>query len=207
LGEYFCASSWTSETSIIGVSDALLSLAQSRFKHVFTKFQALKVVDYRLIIVLDPDLIVFKNVDDLFGFTSSSAIFRGNESRPCREQRLGETYFSKEGEHRGGLNAGVMEVNGQMLRELKDCVKVRVTTGPKQDYLSDYYRGKWLSLHHKYNFHPNQLKYVYKQLELEYCCERQQALEDVATYHFSTDQKLRDFLFARGGTFDDSLGN
>jgi lipopolysaccharide biosynthesis glycosyltransferase len=182
LGEYFCASSWTSETSIIGVSDALLSLAQSRFKHVFTKFQALKVVDYRLIIVLDPDLIVFKNAGDLFGFTSSSAIFRGNESRPCREQRLGETYFSKEGEHRGSLNAGVMEVNGQMLLELKDCVKVRVTTGPKQDYLSDYYRGKWLSLHHKYHFHPNQLKYLY-------------------------NQKLRDFLFARGGTFDDSLGN
>ena len=165
------------------------------------------MVDYRLIIVLDPDLMVLKNVDDLFGFTSPSAIFRGNESRPFREQRPGETYFSKEGEHRGNLNAGVMEVNGQMLRELKDCVKVRVTTGTKQDYLSDYYRGKWLRLHRKYNFHPNQLKYVYKQLELKYCCERQQALEDVATYHFSTDQKLRDFLFARGGTFDDSLGN
>ena len=98
-----------------------------------------------------------------------------------------------------------LEEYGQMLRELKDCVKVRVTTAPKQDFLTDYYRGKWLSLPLKYNFHPNQLKYVYKQVELEYCCERRQALEDVAMYHFSTNQKLRDFFFARGGTSDDSL--
>jgi hypothetical protein len=40
-------------------------------------------VVYRLIIVLDVDLMDLKDVDEPFSFTAPSIIFRGNESLPC----------------------------------------------------------------------------------------------------------------------------
>ena len=92
-----------------------------------------------------------------------------------------------------------------MLTGVCSFVHVRVTTASNQDFLTDYYMGKWLSFHLKHIFHLNLLKYVYKQVELECSCERRQALEYVDTYHLSTNQKLRDFLVARGGTLNDSL--
>jgi hypothetical protein len=39
-------------------------------------------------IVLDLELMVLKDVDELFRFTAPSVIVRGNESLSCTEQRL-----------------------------------------------------------------------------------------------------------------------
>eukprot|EP00927_Polykrikos_kofoidii_P029496 TRINITY_DN25504_c0_g1_i1.p1 TRINITY_DN25504_c0_g1~~TRINITY_DN25504_c0_g1_i1.p1 ORF type:complete len:1044 (+),score=174.76 TRINITY_DN25504_c0_g1_i1:63-3194(+) len=141
--------------------------ARSRFKAVFTKLQALSCTEYDKVLMLDLDMLIRRNVDDLFSLPAPAAMKRasGKEQPPHGGIFRGEDLWRT---HRddmcSGINAGVMllepckKVYERMVAEIKDPQHPEHvgTYGPEQDYLSRFYcafmGATWTHLHARYNY-------------------------------------------------------
>ena len=56
-----------------------------RFQRVFTKLSVMKLTEYEKVVLLDADMLVVRNVDEIFGFQAPAGFMRG-----CRDYRPGE---------------------------------------------------------------------------------------------------------------------
>ena len=62
-----------------------------RFQRVFTKLSVMKLTEYEKVVLLDADMLVLRNVDEIFGFRAPAGFMRGwRDYRP--EVRPPETY-------------------------------------------------------------------------------------------------------------------
>eukprot|EP00927_Polykrikos_kofoidii_P000990 TRINITY_DN10362_c0_g1_i1.p1 TRINITY_DN10362_c0_g1~~TRINITY_DN10362_c0_g1_i1.p1 ORF type:complete len:1105 (-),score=146.40 TRINITY_DN10362_c0_g1_i1:159-3473(-) len=191
------------ETNHVKVNPSRLDRCEERFHDVFTKLRALELTEFAKIVVLDLDILVRRNIDDLFAFEAPAAVFRGNANVPDGQKRRGETLFKRNGERRGGINAGVMvlEPSQEEFSRLEFALREREhpsfssTTGPEQDLLTEWYTDKWTKLHVKYNYQLHQLSHLVGQLPSGACCDRWGLYEEIHVLHFSGNYAPHDFLF------------
>ena len=160
---------------------------------VFTKLRAFELVEFEKIVLLDLDILILRDVDDLFCFETPAAVFRGHDN----EQGPGSVP-SKNG--KSGINAGVMVLQPSRSEFLRIVVHLqkagRATTAPEQDYLSDWFRGEWKSLPVKYNYQLHQLKYIEDRTPRGDNFERANIpYEEIKIAHFSGCYGPHDYLF------------
>ena len=182
------------------VHESRLKGSDKRFAGVFTKLRALEQTEFSKVILMDLDTIVVQSIDELFGYTAPSALFRGNEYAAAGTKRAGETLFNKgTGSPRGGINAGVMLL-APSSEDFQQCSRrIRqpgpATSAPEQDFLSicDMYIGKWAKLPVKYNWQPHQLRYIPSWMEQNQG-ERRIPIEQISVFHFSGEVCPRDYF-------------
>ena len=147
----------------------------NRFRGVFTKLQALSLIEYKKIVVVDADLLVRHNVDELFDVPAPAALRRGASGNTKTSQAMRGFIRRSTGKLAGGINAGVMvlEPNVQdhttVLGEMNlvneeggDSVvefKGRGSAMPDQDYLTRFYKDEWRALGVEFNFQLHQLAF------------------------------------------------
>jgi len=179
------------------VDESRLKGVDARFQNVFTKIRCWEQVQFTKICIMDLDIVVTRNIDEIFAFQAPAALFRGNASSTIGEHRDSATLYSKQtGEQQGGINAGVMliEPNLDEFNNMAGLLrnKGRATAAPEQDFLSLQFHDRWQRLPVKYNWQPHQLKFI--QMRGLEDTERQKT-EEIAVYHFSGEVSPRDFLF------------
>jgi hypothetical protein len=146
----------------------------SRFSGVFTKLQALELVAYDKIIMLDIDIVVLQNVDHLFDLPAPAALWRGQAQTKEHGFPIdGRTFFGGPDEdwgQTGGINAGVMILAPDSSLHARALYEVQAPMhperipggGPEQDYLSRFFAPYWTHLSALYNF---QLHHIFFALE------------------------------------------
>jgi len=157
-----------------GVSP-LYNHGEPRFDGVFTKLQAMGLVEYEKVLMLDIDTLVLRSIDSLFELPAPAAMARGPGSGYRHGERIDGRVFFRGSTGGGlsswgqawGINAGVMlwrpdeAERKQMLSEVLDTnhpSHVR-GNGPEQDYLSRYWASSWSHIGAEYNFQLHQLYY------------------------------------------------
>lgn len=150
-----------------------------RFEKVFTKLNGLGLVEFEKIVMMDIDMLVVKNIDDLFDLPAPAAMKRGMTSMQWWGQKHGEAIDGRPFFCGGGLgkyswgqgtgiNAGVMlwrpdqELLDAMLEEVAVAdhpAHVR-SNGPEQDFLSRYWAdAPWTQVGVEYNYQLHQMFY------------------------------------------------
>jgi len=147
-----------------------------RFDKVFTKLRGMQLTDFEKIVMMDIDLLVLKNIDDLFDLHAPAAMRRGmnDTSWPYKhgDKLDGRRFFlgkaaSKYSWGQGtGINAGVMlwqpsdAVFEQMAGEIAEINHPEHVrgNGPEQDYLSRFWAdAPWTHISVEYNFQLHQM--------------------------------------------------
>ena len=174
---------------------------EQRFRGVFNKLQAWQQTEFHKVVLLDLDILVVRNIDELFAFKAPSALPRGNFDSAVGSTRKGDTLFNKKtGRVQGGINAGVIVLEPRQkdfhhmqmqLREEGDA-----TNAPEQDYLStaDILIDKWNKLHAKYNWQPHQLRHLVGRFTDKRSVERNMEISEISVFHFSGAVSPRDFF-------------
>lgn len=156
----------------------------SRFQEVFTKLQALSLVDFDKVLMLDNDLTVRRNIDNLFDLQAPAALKRpGGYDQPQHGQRFRASMLWKwrrlekadsaqsidvDGwryDMMSGINAGVMlfrpdkAVYQRMLAEIRDDDHPEHLGcyGPEQEYLGRFFSAfgpGWTHMDSRYNYQP-----------------------------------------------------
>lgn len=173
----------------ININPTILIKEDTRFRDVFTKLQALSLVQYDKIILLDLDMIVARNIDHLFKLRPPSACLKRfyvpygkliPKHMICRNDQLV-----------GSINAGLMllEPDQDELESIKKEVlenkELRKYRYPEQDYLSLRYCGDWTSITFNYNFQFGLTDRVRK-------CKYK--IEDIYVIHYSSSHKPWNYL-------------
>ena len=204
------------ETDHVDVAPARLTRCEDRFCGTFTKIRALELTMFEKIVVLDLDMIVLKNCDDIFALPAPAAVHRGN-SGTIPGLRDSKTMFDRDGERRGGINAGVMllKPDQQVFRraelELGDPShpSIRAETAPEQEYITELYMATgWHTLPVKYNWQPKQMVHLVGRIGPGEECERRMPIDEIYIVHFSGVVGPQDYLFDAGySDFGDFLNN
>jgi len=126
----------------------------TRFRDVFTKLEALKLVQYDKIIMMDIDMCVIKNMDELFDLEPPCAVLRHKILK--HGEKINTSYIYRKGKFVAGINAGIMLLKPS-IKEYNDIINDLQKDGetyknPEQDYLSLRYNGKWTNISFSYNF-------------------------------------------------------
>ena len=172
-----------------------------RFRHVFTKLSVMKLTEYDKVLMLDADMLVIRNVDELFGFPAPAGFMRGTDDYRPSEIRPPETIRAIDGRVVGGINAGVVllePVEGEyerMFGELQSSAMrrdLKNSRGPEQDFLTLFYKSRWSGLHPKYNYQLHQIL-------LNPWGERMRiGWDDISILHFSAELKPSSFWLSVG---------
>ncbi|CAE7568867.1 unnamed protein product [Symbiodinium pilosum] len=179
---------------------------EDRFAKVFTKLNGLALTEYEKVLMMDIDLLVRRNIDDLFELTPPAALRRGmNEVFLGHGQMVdGRRFFLGTDKSMPrwswgqgtGINAGVMlwrpdqAVLDQMLDELTEPNHPEHVkgNGPEQDYLSRFWAdAPWTYIGVEYNFQLHQMFFALHPERANYA-ERSvllQTPEEIRVVHFS----------------------
>jgi len=139
-----------------------------RFAHVFTKLNALSLVSYHKVILLDTDLLIRHSIDDLFMRQAPAAVRRHAMGKYVDFTEIDGTDFFRDGSLQGGINAGVvlLEPSAKVLETMKCQLKtgavpggVVFNAGPEQDYLTLFYMADWKTLGIEWNFQLHQISF------------------------------------------------
>ncbi len=181
-----------------------LFMPNSRFRGVFTKLHAWSLTEFERVILLDLDLLILRNIDELFELRAPAALWQ-----QCSAQVHGEPVSAPspwKGYHptepwgkAGCVNGGVVLLQPDwttfehMLKEV-ECVEhpehIR-TTSPEQDYFTRYFwhTPGWTHLGVEFNFQLHQAA-LWLPVRGNYSCARTTALfEDLRVIHFSAHPK------------------
>eukprot|EP00931_Biecheleriopsis_adriatica_P036417 TRINITY_DN20981_c0_g1_i2.p1 TRINITY_DN20981_c0_g1~~TRINITY_DN20981_c0_g1_i2.p1 ORF type:complete len:554 (-),score=88.69 TRINITY_DN20981_c0_g1_i2:133-1794(-) len=169
---------------LTGSTTMYYNYSGSRFKEVFTKLQALNLLDFSKVLMLDNDLIVRRNIDELFCLEAPAALKRpGGRDQPChggrfrahqlwdwRRVEAAETARSSDVDGwrydmMSGINAGVMLlrpdriVYQRMLMEIADHDHPEHLDcyGPEQEYLGRFFSAfgpGWTHMDARFNYQP-----------------------------------------------------
>jgi len=156
----------------------------SRFKQVFTKLQVLNLTEFDKVLMLDLDMLVRRNIDELFDLRAPAALKRpGGREQPAHGQSFNGRLFWRwrrlqGGEARihsdcghwrydmcSGINAGAMlfrpdqAVYRRMLAEIQDESHLGhvAAYGPEQEYLGCFYSvfgPGWTHMDSRFNYQP-----------------------------------------------------
>ena len=88
---------------------------------LLTKLRALELTEFTKIVVMDTDLLVLRDVDELFAFPAPAACFRGNTEQRPGAQRDSRSFYDSNGNRHGGINAGVMVLEPSKLHFDRMC--------------------------------------------------------------------------------------
>jgi len=145
--------------------------------------------------MLDLDMLIRRNIDELFELRAPAAMKRasGKEQPKHGEAFSGDVLWRQyRDDMNSGINAGVMllqpdmQVYERMVAEIKDPRHPEHigTYGPEQDYLTRFYctflEGTWAHMHARFNFQlalpDDYVSSAYRQLNIR---------RDVAVAHYS----------------------
>merc|ERR1711913_73805 len=119
---------------------------------------ALSCTDYSKVLMLDLDMLIRRNIDELFNLETPAAMKRSSgHDQPSHGGTFSsaDLWRNNRDDMCSGINAGVMllhpnsRVYGRMVSEIKDIRHPEHigTYGPEQDYLSRFYctflSGTW----------------------------------------------------------------
>ena len=174
----------------------------SRFDLVFTKLRAWDHLAsrYERIIMLDTDIVIRKNIDELFQQPTPMALQRHPGADFAHGAPISEL---------GGINAGVMVVQpskddwermSQILKKPQKCKGLKQESNsnwewnkqPEQNFLSVMLED-WSHLEVKYNYQLHQMSYLDREC-LKMCRRSEIELEDVHVWHFSALPKPSHFV-------------
>ena len=178
-----------------------------RFDKVFTKLRAVELSEYCKVVLLDSDLLVRRNIDELFGLPAPAAVQRGRRDYQPALSRQAKSYFYPDGlahgKLKGGINAGVVLLTPSIsvFKQMETYLQTRAclhalrnSTQPEQDFLTIWFQHDWNDLHTKYNwqiqqplFNPSEES---DRMRLDF--------DDIAILHFSTEEKPSSFKLQTG---------
>ena len=194
------------------VPAVLVQGANPRFARVFNKLWAWQLTEYSKVCLLDTDILVSRNVEELFRLPTPTALIRGQELPKPGDM---PSWYQ-------GINAGViilspsLAVLSAMTSYLITTDYVDFGTAPEQNFLSGFFTWKE-SLDWKYNFQLQQLMFsskdkvgdgtdvvedrsgkVFKHSkEFGKQSRVDVELSEVAVFHFSTEWKPSTFLCSK----------
>ncbi|OUM53570.1 hypothetical protein BVG19_g2865 [[Candida] boidinii] len=153
----------------------------TRFNDCWTKLQAFSLFNFKKIILLDTDMIIFKNFDELMDLklSENNKVFAASHACLCNpfkkshypqnwhklnckhtlsnqdEDKDDQNEYEYEDLHL--CNSGLLVIDPlpehyeSILKALGDEEKIQSYIFPDQDLISDVFKGKWLSLSYIYN--------------------------------------------------------
>eukprot|EP00443_Scrippsiella_acuminata_P115430 CAMPEP_0115761144 /NCGR_PEP_ID=MMETSP0272-20121206/100356_1 /TAXON_ID=71861 /ORGANISM="Scrippsiella trochoidea, Strain CCMP3099" /LENGTH=211 /DNA_ID=CAMNT_0003206817 /DNA_START=35 /DNA_END=667 /DNA_ORIENTATION=+ len=143
-----------------------------------------------------------KRVEEFFcSHETPAAIYRGNASSPKGIARPSSTFYNKDGNLIGGkmldLTPSQDDVRTMeaMLQEPTD----KPSTMPEQDFLTEFYLGKWVKLPIRWNYQLHQLHHLRKQFDSHELPERRIPFGDIGIIHFSGNYGPTTYLFDQEG--------
>jgi len=140
----------------------------SRFKHVFTKFEAFKFEEYDKVILIDIDMLVLRNMDHLFNITAPAAmcIYKGlPHNKIIPKKYLVQKNNSSQVSY--GINAGLVLIKPS-IDEYDKIVKdlntnnSYVLRNPEQEYMSIRYANNFTHIDLSYNYQVGIIKNMKK---------------------------------------------
>lgn len=171
-------------TAYVQVNDRLFQDA-TRFRNVFTKLEAMSLIEYQKILLLDLDMIVLQNIDHLFNLEAPAACLKHHDVP--HSERIPSDLICRDEKLVGSINAGLMllkpdlmelhSIKEDLTRDRDFFSKYRY---PEQEYLSFRWCDQWTSLSFKYNFQFGLTKRV-KRLGLK--------ADDIYVIHYSSSYK------------------
>jgi len=133
-----------------------------KWSGVFTKFRLFGLTEYKKVLFLDLDMLILKNLDELFDLEPPAAMMKGRRNPYHGEPIDGSLFFPGDvwNEPHGGINAGLMllEPNAQIQNQIEvevydnDHPEHISCFGPEQEYLSRFYADRWTHIDGRYNF-------------------------------------------------------
>lgn len=172
-------------TTILTPREQITNHIAARFEDTWTKLRVFELVDYERLVFLDADMMVFRNMDELFDvplpgpgwlganhacvcnldrdswapadWTRENCAYTGLRhpdalSAPCPAPKRGE---GRRTHHL--LNSGMFvfspsaDLWADMLAFLDTTPLLKTFMFPDQDFLTEFFRGRWLSLGWQYN--------------------------------------------------------
>lgn len=161
----------------------------SRFKEVFTKLQCLSLVQYSKILLLDSDMLLLRNIDELFELTPPAAYTR-TQPYEMGEVVPASEFTTNDGRPNPRINAGLMllQPDAALWRWILSDITSRKPRepfpDPEQAYIGMLFSGFWRYIPVRYNFqfglknNPG-LKKLYTGVPMS----------DLANLHFSAPTK------------------
>lgn len=170
--------------SYISANPTIFAEETTRFRDVFTKLEALSLIQYDKIILLDLDMIICKNMDHLFKLAPPAACLK--KYNPAYGVIIPSEMICSNSRLVGSINAGLMLLKPDAtelsaiktdIMENKSIMKFRY---PEQDYLSLRYCSKWTSITFGYNF---QFGLTHRVKQLKY------SINQIYVIHYSSSYK------------------
>ena len=152
------------------VSDDGTGYANARFAEVWTKLAAWNLTDLERVVVLDADMLVVAPMDELFDLELAPGAIAACHACRCNPNRIASypadwtpdscayTYLADLPETLAAyLNGGLLvltpdrAVFDDMVARLSALDDLAGFPFAEQDFLNDYYRGRWVPLPYVYN--------------------------------------------------------
>ncbi len=149
--------------------------ANARFAEVWTKLAAWQLTEFERVVFLDADMLVTQNMDELFSLELGAGSIAACHACRCNPNRIasypanwapencfythcrGIAHTSEPGMVDNYLNAGFLvltpdlAVFADMVGQLAAVEDLARFPFAEQDFLNEYYRGRWLALPYIYN--------------------------------------------------------
>ena len=153
-------------------------------------------------ILLDTDMLVRRNIDNLFDRACPAAV-RRHAGGNAKDGHLMDSrhFMDKHGRPKGGINAGVMVLRtsrrefNQMMQELqREHGQHMKSSAPEQDFLSRWYLY-WNNLSIAYNYQVHQLALTAREDLDDNCFRLDLDYMQVHVVHFSALPKPSSWFF------------
>ena len=149
--------------------DAPDGYANARFAEVWTKLAAWRLTQFDRVVVLDADMLVVRNMDELFSLELADGAIAACHACRCNPNRIasypaswtpdncGYTHDSIRPTEDNYLNGGLLVLSpdeavfDDMVRTLSAVADLSRYPFAEQDFLNEYYRGRWQVLPYIYN--------------------------------------------------------
>lgn len=165
------------EVPIVGPNPELQHrYANARFAEVWSKLGAWNLTEFSRLVFLDADMLVIKNMDELFDLPLAEGTIAACHACRCNPNRIASypqswqpenCYYSgcEDASMRADpaahvdnyLNGGFLvlspdaQVYQQMMAQLAAMTDISHYFFAEQDFLNDFYRDRWQPLHYGYN--------------------------------------------------------
>ena len=176
------------QVDYIPAHESIFYYTTSRFKEIFTKLEILSLAQYDKILWLDTDIIVMKNIDQLFKLKPPAAVVK--HYYVAYGKKIPSKLICQDNKLTHGINAGVILlkpdekeldlIKQDIIKEQKESFKA-----PEQDYLSVRYCQDWTSITFNFNFQFGLTGRVEK---------TKYNLSNVYVLHYSSEVKPWNFL-------------
>ncbi len=149
--------------------------ANARFAEVWTKLEVWRLTQYRRVVFLDADMLVVRGMDELFTMDLAPDTIAACHACRCNPNRIasypadwvpqncfytwcrGLDHTREPGVVDDYLNGGTLvltpdaAVHAEMMRRLADLDDLTRFPFAEQDFLNEFYRGRWEPLPYVYN--------------------------------------------------------